>query len=290
MESEWVHGCVESYAELPGLRLHYVTAGPTDGQPVILLHGFPEFWYSWRFQIPALAAAGYRVIAPDQRGYNLSGKGGPYDVATLAGDVAHLQETLGIASSHIVGHDWGGGVAWAFAAMYPQRTRRLVIMNAPHLDAYQDTVRRHPRQILKSWYMLFFQLPAVPEWSIRRDDYALLEWMFSQVAPGRMTPDDLRRYKAACSQRGALSAMLGWYRTLPRALLIERRRPTLRVAAPTCVIWGENDQALEKSCNETLPRYVQDLRVHYLTGASHWVQMDRPDEVNRLMLDFLTDR
>lgn len=157
---------VSRFANLPGLRMHYVEAGPANGAPVILLHGFPEFWYSWRFQIPALAAAGYRVVAPDQRGYNLSGKEDPYDLDTLTRDVANLQDAPGIARSHIVGHDWGGAVAWAFAAAYPARTDRLVVMNAPHLNAYQDTIRRLPRQLLKSWYVAFFQILRLPEWSM----------------------------------------------------------------------------------------------------------------------------
>lgn len=284
--SAWVPGCVERDVDLPGLRMHCVMAGPEDGQPVILLHGFPEFWYSWRFQIVALARAGYRVIAPDQRGYNLSGKAGPYDLATLTGDVAHLQDALGVSASHVMGHDWGGAVAWAFAVVFPRRVDRLVIMNAPHINAYMDALKRHPKQILKSWYVYVFQLPHLPEWSIRRDDYAALDRMFSQVASGRMTPKDVQRYKDACAQPGALAAMLGWYRALMRSV-VTNRIPVMHVAAPTCVIWGERDVALEKGCNETLRRYVRDLRLHYLPDASHWVQMDEPDEVNRLMLDFL---
>src|SRR5579864_714122 len=171
----WLPGCTEHFVDLPGLRMHYVSAGPPDGEAIILLHGFPEFWYSWRFQIPALARSGYRVVAPDQRGYNLSAKDGPYDVGTLTGDVAHLQDALGLASSHIVGHDCGGAIAWAFAAAFPARTRKLIILNAPQGDAFGDTLRRHPQQIVKSWYILFFQLPFLPELSFRLNDYRVLE-------------------------------------------------------------------------------------------------------------------
>jgi len=278
---------IQHYVDLRGLRMHYAEAGPPDGAPIILLHGFPEFWYSWRLQIPALAAAGYRVIAPDQRGYNLSSKDGPYDIATLTADIAHLQDALGIASSHIAGHDWGGAVAWAFAAAYPERTDRLVILNAPHLNAYEDTVRRHPRQLLKSWYILFFQLPRLPEWSLRAGDYAVLRRAFARVP--HMTAADIARYTDAWARPGALSATVGWYRAMARGIIAHRGNlPALRVASPTLVIWGERDAVLDRACNDTLPRYVPDLRINYLP-ASHWVQLDKPDEVNRLLLAFLHD-
>ena len=278
----------DTFAQLPSLRLHYVAAGPNDGTPIVLLHGFPEFWYSWRFQIPALAAAGYRVIAPDQRGYNLSDKHGPYDFITLAQDIANLQDALGLQRSHIVGHDWGGGVAWAFASLYPERTDQLIILNAPHFNAYEDTLRHHPVQVLKSWYILFFQMPLVPEWLISRNDYQLLATGFRQANPLYMTADDIARYKEACAQPGALPAMIGWYRHTARYLLRHARRfPHFRIKRPTCVIWGERDIALDKSCNETLPQYVDQLAIHYLPNASHWVQMDEPEAVNQLVLGFL---
>lgn len=262
--------------------MHYVSAGPEDGPPVILLHGFPEFWYSWRFQIPALARAGYRVISPDQRGYNLSDKQGPYNASTLVRDIVHLQDALGLSSSHVVGHDWGGAIAWSFAAAHPGRTQRLVTMNAPHINAYQDALVRHPRQILKSYYIALFQVPRLPEWAIRQNDYALLERAFQSVSPERMTQRDIALYKEACAQPGALEAMIGWYRAINRS-----RKAVLNIDRPSCVIWGERDAFLEKGCNETLGSYVPDLSVHYLPRASHWVQMDLPDEVNRIMLDFL---
>jgi len=276
--------------EVGGLRLHYVQAGPADGTPVILLHGFPEFWYSWRYQLPALAAAGYRAIAPDQRGYNLSGKQGPYDIETLTDDIAHLQDALGLTSSHIVGHDWGGAVAWAFAARYPGRTRRLAVLNAPHLNAYQDAALRHPTQLLKSWYILFFQLPHLPEWVLRQHDYYPLERGLARVDPTHMTPADSARYKQSWRQPGALSAMLGWYRAMGRHAARQPRLPRLPrldIGVPTALIWGLDDPYLDRACNATLHRYVSDLRIHYLPGAGHWVQMNCPDETNHLLLDFL---
>lgn len=284
----WLPGCTEEYAQLPGLRLHYITSGPRDGEPVILLHGFPEFWYSWRFQIPALAEAGYRVIAPDQRGYNLTDKNGPYDTTTLSGDIAHLQDALGVTSSHVIGHDWGGAIAWTFAARFPQRTRKLVILNAPHPNAYLDTIRRHPRQILLSWYIYFFQIPALPELLFRANNYRLIDQAFSRVHPSYMTAADVQRYKDACAQPGALSAMIGWYRATFRDLLAQGGNPPrLAINAPTAVIWGEGDDYLDRRCNDTLRRYVAQLDLHFLGDASHWVQLDRPDVVNSLILGFL---
>ena len=273
--------------DVGGLRLHYAQAGPADGTPVILLHGFPEFWYSWRYQLPALAAAGYRAIAPDQRGYNLSGKQGPYDIETLTDDIAHLQDALGLTSSHIVGHDWGGAVAWAFAARYPRRTRRLAILNAPHLNAYQDALLRHPMQLLKSWYILFFQLPDLPEWVLRRRDYSSLERSLAQVDPTHMTPADIARYKQSWGQPGALTAMLGWYRAMGLRAARQPRLPRLDITVPTALIWGLGDPYLDRACNATLRRYVSDLRIHYLHGAGHWVQLVCPDDTNRLLLDSL---
>ena len=278
----------DAYTQLPGLRLHCVTAGPANGAPVILLHGFPDFWYSWRFQIPALADAGYRVIVPDQRGYNLSDKQGPYDFITLARDIANLQDALTLSPSHIIGHDWGGGVAWAFAALYPERTNKLIIMNAPHYNAYEDTVRHHLRQVLKSWYILFFQIPFLPVWTLRRNHFAFLDYAFRQVNPRYMTAKDISQYKEACAQPGAVSAMIGWYRYAARYLVSHTGRfPNFHITRPTCVIWGVQDFALDTACNDTLGRYVEQLETHYLPEAGHWVQMDQPEEVNRLVLQFL---
>lgn len=281
-------GVALRFHDLPGLRMHVAHAGPEDGEPIILLHGFPEFWYSWRHQIPALAKAGYRVIVPDQRGYNLTEKHGPYQVENLVRDIVHLQDALGIAQSHIVGHDWGGVVAWAFAGFEPARTRTLVTMNAPHPNAYTDTCRKHREQLRMSWYIYFFQLPWLPERMIRKDNFRNLDAMFRGIPKELMTEDDIACYKEALGQPGALSAALGWYRAMGRRLVRTfGRAPEIRITVPTLVIWGERDIALSKWNNEPLPKYVDHLRVEYLPRATHWVQMDHPEPVNRLMLAFL---
>lgn len=286
--NDWLPGVDEHFVNLPELRMHYMTSGPEDGVPVVLLHGFPEFWYSWRFQIPALADAGYRVIVPDQRGYNLTDKHGPYTIWRLTQDIVDLLDALDIPSCHLAGHDWGGPPAWTFASTQPDRVKKLVAMNAPHPNAFKDALRHHPKQLLKSWYIYFFQIPGLPEALIAASDYGALERIFSELPHTVMTATDVQRYKEACDHPGALTAMLGWYRALPRQLFIDGGlRDERKVSTPTCVIWGERDLALEKGINDTLGYYVENLEVHYLPQASHWVQMHAPDEVNRIMLEFL---
>lgn len=285
--SEWLAGSRSGVAEVNGITMHYEEMGDPQGPPVILLHGFPECWYSWRHQMPALAAAGYRVIAPDQRGYNRTSKVGPFGVETLVADIRALQEALGITQSDIVGHDWGSIVAWAFPAYYPAHTRKLVIMNGPHPEAYKDTCRRHPIQVLKSWYMFMFQIPAFPEWVFRAANFAVLRKTFEALPRAYMTETDIERYVEAVGQPGALTAMINWYRALPQQLRNQASLPDNTIRVPTCVIWGEADAYLSKHCNDTLPKYVPDLEVHYLPKSTHWVQMDDPEAVNRHLLAFL---
>lgn len=281
-----LEGFDEAYHALPGLRMHVVSAGPADGTPVLLLHGFPEFWYSWRFQMRTLAAAGFRAIAPDQRGYNLTDTQGPYDVATLVYDIVQLQHALGLSRTHIVGHDWGAVVAWALAAMQPEQVDRLAILNGPHPNAYFETLKAHPQQLAMSWYIGLFQLPGIAERFVRANDFEMIDKLFARIPDAYLSPADIEHYKRALRREGALSAALGWYRAIPKRMLsggLTLSQP--QVAAPTLVIWGERDRALSKQCNEPLPRYVQNLRVEYLPAAGHWVQMDHPEEVGRLLLE-----
>lgn len=285
------HDLAFQVVTLPNLRLHYAAVGSADGAPVILLHGFPDFWYSWRFQLPALARAGFRVFAPDQRGYNLTDKHGPFDMNTLADDIAHLQDALGYSAAHIVGHDWGGAVAYHFAARHPHRTLKLAVMNAPHYGAYLDTVKRGVTQSLKSWYIYFFQIPGLAEASLRARNFDALRRAFRQLPSANMSAEDSARYIAAWQQPGAMTAMLNWYRVAFRATLRSGLSATSQlIRSPACVIWGEQDFALDKSCNDTLRRYVPDLQLHYLPDAGHWVQMHRPEQVNQLLLAFLGDQ
>lgn len=281
-------GATSAFGQCNGMQMHYVTMGPPEGAPVLLLHGFPEFWYSWRFQMPALAEQGYFVIAPDQRGYNLSDKHGPYDIETLVADIIALLDELGIESCQLVGHDWGGVLAWSLASYHPARFERLVVMNAPHPNAYLDALKSS-FQLFKSWYIYLFQLPKIPEWLLRCKNWAALRKIYAQVPREFMHAKDVAHYVDAMKQPGALSAALGWYRAIPA----QTRKhggslPDPIIQQPTLVIWGEKDLALGKACNRTLDRYVPELELHYLPDASHWVQMDHPNEVNAQLERFLS--
>jgi len=283
-----IPGGREGFAELQGLRMHFVTCGEAGNEPVLLLHGFPEFWYSWRFQMPALAAEGYFAIAPDQRGYNLTEKRPPYDIETLVNDLVHLLDYLGIARCHVVGHDWGGVTAWSLASYHPERVKSLCIMNAPHPNAYLDAVKSFSSQLFKSWYIYMFQIPRLPEWVLSRKDYKAIRNIFSVVPEEYMSAEDVEHYVTAISRPGALEAAIGWYREIPK----QTRKhggslPNPQIDAPTLVIWGENDPALDVACNATLERYVPQLKIVYLPEASHWVQLDHPEIVTENLLDFL---
>ncbi len=277
------------YADLGGVRLHYVEAG--EGPLVVLLHGFPEFWYSWRFQIPALAAAGFRVVAPDMRGYNLSDKPKGvkgYGLGPLARDVERLIGALGEERAVVVGHDWGGIVAWAAAMLHPERVERLAILNVPHPERLSRALRT-PRQLLKSSYAFFFQVPWLPEKIIRAGNFAILRSVFRNdpVRPGAFGEDDIDRYVGALSRPGALTATINYYRALARQAPALTRGFLRRIEAPVLVIWGEKDIFLVPELARPNPAWVPDARVERLPDASHWVQQDRPERVNALLLDFL---
>ncbi len=270
-----------------GLRMHLVSEGKENAPLVVLLHGFPEFWHSWRYQIEPLVNAGYHVVVPDQRGYNLTDKFGPYDLLTLTDDIAGLIETLGYAqASAVIGHDWGGAVTWTFAARYPEMTNRVVVCNMPHPWAVTHAFReRYWPQLMRSWYMGFFQVPLLPEAMLSANDFEMLANSIKNTAHGTITDAELFYFKQAWAQPMALTAMLGWYRALRDQRRL--RGADLTVRRPSLLIWGDADFALTTQTAEWTRRYVPNLRIDYIPGASHWVQQERPDEVNRHMLDFL---
>jgi pimeloyl-ACP methyl ester carboxylesterase len=267
------------------VRLFFAQSGPPGGPPVVLLHGFPEFSYGWRYQLPALAAAGMRAIAPDLRGYGRSPKPPAvrdYGISLLASDVVDLIRRECGGCAHVVGHDWGGIVAWWLAMHHPEAVDRLVILNAPHPAAYLRELRRTPSQVLRSWYVLFFQLPWLPEWSIRAFDFAMLRWLFR----GK----DAARYVEAFTDRRSLTAAINYYRAAFRAgpgAMVRGVRP---VRAPTLVIWGGRDRYLVPQLADRLEQWVPNVRVVRLPRASHWVQHDEPGRVNQLLIDFLRRR
>ncbi len=278
-----------TYIETNGVKLHLTTVGPKDGQPVVLLHGFPEFWYSWRKQIPALVKAGYRVFAPDQRGYNLSDKPKgikPYRLDTLAKDILGLIDFLGYEKVHLIGHDWGAVVAWAFALWYPDRLHRLGILNVPHPAVMSRFLRRDFEQMRRSWYMFFFQLPWLPEYFLRVNDWQNGARALRGVGkPHSFSKDDIVQYKQAWSQPGAMRAMLNWY----RALL--RYRPKfpqgMRVNHPMLMIWGMQDSALSHRMARPSLDFCEDGMLVFFEVASHWVQHDEAEAVNQILIEFL---
>ena len=275
-----------AYAELSDVRLHYMEDG--DGPLVILLHGFPDFWYSWRHQIPALVAGGFRVVAPDMRGYNLSDKPAGianYSLDRLAADIAELVAERGAATAALVGHDWGGLVAWATAAWHPDLVDKLVVMNAPHPDDYSRGLR-NPKQIVKSWYTGFFQVPGAPA-VLRSDNFAALRnALRGSSTEGAFADEDLARYVEAWSQPRAIESQLAYYRAAARRLF-GRKEPLPTVTVPTLVLWGERDGALEKLFATPPPSLVSDLTVEMLPDGTHWVHLDDPKRVNDALLDFL---
>ena len=277
------------YADLGDVRLHYVEAG--EGPLVLLLHGFPQFWYQWRHQIPALVEAGFRVVAPDMRGYNLSDKPlgvRAYRVELLARDVERLILACGEQTAVVVGHDWGAIAAWIAAMRHPERVEKLAILNVPHPARSLDGLLS-PMQLLRSSYVFFFQIPRLPEEVIRAGDFGLLRSVFRSdpVKPEALTAEDIERYIEAIAQPGVLTASLNYYRALLRNPR-EMRALLQRVEAPVLVIWGEKDRFLSRRLAEPPRLWVPNLiRVKRLPDASHWVAEDRPLEVNTLLLDFL---
>jgi pimeloyl-ACP methyl ester carboxylesterase len=264
-----------------------VEAGPADGPLVVLLHGFPEFWYGWRRQIEPLAAAGFRVLVPDQRGYGESDKprgARAYNLEALAGDVVGLLDEAGRERATIVGHDWGAAVAWWVAIRHPGCVERLAVLNGPHPAAFRRFLRRSPRQMLRSWYMAFFQLPGLPETALRALAPVLLKRGLGSRG-GAADPDEIARYREAWSRAGALTAMVNWYRALFR-----HPPPVpadLRVRAPVLVIWGARDRYLGKELAKASLAYCDRGELAGV-DATHWVQHDEPERVNRLLLDFLS--
>ena len=280
----------KAYIETNGIKLHVVMAGPKDGQPVFLLHGFPEFWYGWRAQIPALAEASYRVIVPDQRGYNLSDKPKgvkAYTLDKLTADMLGLIDALGYQKVNLIGHDWGAVVAWAFASQYPERLQKLGILNVPHPAVMMNFLRRgDPEQLRRSWYILAFQIPWLPEYLLRKNDWRnTVRVLRGSGKPHTFKKEDISEYKKAWSQSGAMTAMLNWYRAIFRHP--PQKTKGMRVKAPTLILWGMQDVALSHRMARLSLDYCENGKLVFFEEATHWVQHDEADNVATLLLEFL---
>ncbi len=274
------------------VRLHVVEDGPEDGPPVLFLHGFPEFWWSWHHQIDALAKKGFRAVAMDLRGFGDSDK--PPDVAdySLAGiiaDVTAVIDTLG-GRAAVVSHDWGGALGWAYATFVPDHVERLVVMNAPHANAYRD-LSSHLDQLQASWYMFFFQFEGIAEEVLSRNDFALLKSWFYDTATVKLPDDDVARLVEAIAKPGALTAGLNWYRANvpPASYLADERLELPPITAPTMLVWALDDAYLTYELGRRAGAFVSGPFVlQALPDSGHWLQQERPEEINELLTTFLT--
>jgi pimeloyl-ACP methyl ester carboxylesterase len=267
------------------VELFVVQAGPPAGPPVVLLHGFPEFWYAWSQQIGPLAAAGFRVIVPDQRGYAGSDKPSgvaAYDVAKLAGDAAGLIEALGHSSACVAAHDWGGGVAWQLAILHPQRVRRLVVFDTPHPDAGRG-YRSEEESV--SWYRTAFQIPLLPEWLSRLAHWRLLARMLVRTsAPGAFPEEKLDLYRSAWDHDGAYGSMVNWYRAAFRRP--DYTGPERRIAQPTLVAVAADDAFIPADLTRRSAALLDDGRLVELGYGTHWVLQEEPQRTAALVAEF----
>jgi pimeloyl-ACP methyl ester carboxylesterase len=295
-----------NYAKVNGIRLHYAESGSGEDL-VILLHGFPEFWYSWRNQLTALGK-NHHVVAPDMRGYNLSDKptrAEDYRVEVLVEDVIGLIKHFGADTAAIVGHDWGASVAWAMAQKYPQHVSKLAVLQVPPAAAWRANMTL--RQLLRSWYMFFFQLPRIPEWAISRKDFASLDGVFKEsvVRKGAFSETDIEVYRKALRRPGAMTAAVNYYRANVGRLISKRNSGNSakhssgqmnetsiagdgRIRVPTLFIFGEQDLAILPQTVRGVGNYIdapyRELRI---ADSGHWVQNEAVDEVNAALIEFL---
>ncbi|WP_210486001.1 alpha/beta fold hydrolase [Rufibacter aurantiacus] len=270
-----------------GIQLQVVQAGPEDGKVILFLHGFPEFWYGWEKQLRIFSEEGWLAVAPDQRGYNLSTKPEgveAYTIDELTRDIAELIPQLTDRKVVLVGHDWGGAVAWNLALHHQDLLEKLVILNMPHPQVIHHHLTHNPKQMLRSWYAGFFQLPWVPETLNSSFDFKLLESTLTRSAqPNTFTEQDLEIYKEVWRQPGALEAMINWY----RAYKYNPIEPGHKIEVPTLMLWGKQDQFLGTELAQPSIDQCLNGQLIFLEEATHWLHHEQPDEVNKLILDFL---
>ncbi|KAM3101388.1 alpha/beta fold hydrolase [Phormidesmis sp. 146-12] len=270
-----------------GIHLHYVTQG--NGPLMLFLHGFPEFWYSWRKQIPEFSQD-YKVVAPDLRGYNESDKPpelAAYAMSELVADVKGIIEGLGYDHCILIGHDWGGAIAWNFAYAHPTMVEKLIILNLPHPAKFAQGLKT-PQQLLRSAYIFFFQIPVLPEVLIQLGDYQAIASVLPAMSVNKnaFAAEDIEAYKDAFAKRGTLTSALNYYRNSFRQGLTREDWRTLEV--PTLMIWGEDDTALGKELTYGTDKYVRDFQIKYIPNCGHWVQQEKPQLVNDYIREFIS--
>ena len=291
----------ERFVQSGDVRIHVVEQGPEDGRPVLFVHGFPEFWWSWRHQLDACAEAGYRAVAMDLRGFGESDKPddvGAYAMTSSFGDVTAVIETLfegapngasGGGRVALVSHDWGGALGWVYTALAPDNVERLVVMNAPHPNTYAD-VSKHLPQMQASWYMFFFQFEGVAEDVLSRNGYELLRKWFYDTATVKFSEEEIARYIELFSRPGALTAGLNWYRAnVPPAAYLSDQRLTLpAITCPTMLLWGLDDVYLTFDLARRAGEFVDaPFALQTFPDTGHWIQQERSNEVNGCLLRFL---
>jgi pimeloyl-ACP methyl ester carboxylesterase len=278
----------ERFIETNGIKLHVMEAGPLDGPMILFLHGFPEFWYAWRKQVDYFADRGYLVVAPDQRGYNLSDKPQgivSYKIDELAKDIVGLVDAYGRKKIYLVGHDWGASVSWWVALKYPDRIMKLVILNVPHPKVMAKTMFTNPQQMQKSWYIFYFQLPGAVEKFASANNYAWpVQLLATTSRPGAFQTEELEEYRKAFMQPGAFSAMVNWY----RAMVQTQQEPpkSFDVTVPMLLMWGEQDIAMLAEMADESMAYCKQGKLIKFPDASHWIQHEEADKVNPLIEDF----
>lgn len=279
-----------NFLEANGLRFHYVSQG--EGKLILLLHGFPEFWYSWKKVIPLLSA-GNKVVAPDMRGYGQTAKPqniADYNYKTLAKDIADLIKGLGYTKAYIVGHDWGGGVAWEFAKLYPEMTEKLIVLNCPPAVKLQREIFTSFSQFKKSWYVFFFQLPFLPErWLLKsRDTFFWRAMKGKAINKEAFTKEDITQYINAFNSVEDFKGPINYYRAAFWAIFDKQFRRIPVYEMDTLVIWGEDDSFLNKELLDGLDFYfAKEYSVKYIPKCSHWVQQEQPELVAKYILEFI---
>lgn len=274
------------YITTNGIRLHTALAGPEDGEPVFLLHGFPDAWFGWEAQIGPLVDAGFRVIVPDQRGYNLSDKPngvGNYKMGTLVDDILGLADVLGYERFYLAGHDFGAMVSWNLAMQNPERIKRLVIANVPHPKVMGSYLRSHPKQMLKSWYALFFQIPKLPEWAVKINNWHFL----ISAMPISFTKEERSRYRNAWGQPGAMTGMINWYRASLRGM--GKSAGASKIQVPTLILWGKHDPHISYEMASLSVEMCEEGSLITIEDATHWVLYDEAEATSKYIVHHFSE-